>query len=217
MMHIEKEYKIFAGIALGAIVVGVLLFKFGNQEPSAPTLEPRASAYSKGAPQPKVVMTEFGDFQCPACYTAQSAISKLMTENPSDLRLVFRNFPLMSHPFALIAAQAAESAGAQGKFWEMHNMLYLKQPEWGELNKGVTEEKARAFFASYAQSIGLDMEKFNADMAGITYQDLIKQDVEAGLKAGANATPTFYMNGKKVPDPSYETLKKYFEEAKTAN
>jgi protein-disulfide isomerase len=98
----------------------------------------------------------------------------------------------------------------------MHNILYLKQPEWGELGKGITEEQARTFFAGYAKSIGLDMEKFNADMAGTTYQDLIKQDVEAGLKAGAKATPTFYMNGKQVPDPSYETLKKYFEEAKAA-
>ncbi len=213
MMHIEKEYKIFAGIALGAIIIGVLLFKFGNQAPSAPTLEPRASAYSKGGPQAKVVMTEFADFQCPACYTAQSAIIKLMDENPSDLRLVFRNFPLMSHEFALIAAQAAESAGAQGKFWEMHNALYARQGEWGEPNKGITEEKARAFFSSYAQSIGLDMNKFSADMAGTTYQDVIKQDVEAGLKAGANATPTFYMNGVKVTDPSYNSLKAAFDEA----
>ncbi len=212
-MHIEKEYKIFAGIALGAIIVGVLLFKFGNQVPSAPILEPRASAYSKGAPQAKVVMTEFGDFQCPACYTAQSAIEKLLGEYPSDLRLVFRNLPLTSHPYALIAAQAAESAGAQGKFWEMHNTLYARQQEWGDPNKGTSEEQARAFFSAYAEGIGLDMNKYNADMAGTTYQDVIRQDVEAGTKAGANATPTFYMNGVKVADPSYNSLKAAFEEA----
>ncbi len=215
MVGFPREYKILGGIALGAIVIAVLLFKFAAEPKTAAPLVDRAGAYSKGLNDAKVVVTEFADFQCPACKSAQSLIEQIQTDYPRDVRFVFRHFPLPSHPHAQITALAAETAGAQGKFWEMHDYLYTRQDEWGDTTKNISTEKVTELLSGYASVIGLDATKFANDMNAATYRAAIIEDTNAAAAAGVNATPTFFVNGVKINALSYDALKKAIDEALT--
>ncbi len=137
----------------------------------------------------------------------------LFSDYPADIRLVFRHFPLTSHPLARISAEASEAAGAQGKFWEMHDQLYSRQDEWGDTTKKVSESDALIYFKAYADTIGLDQAAFAKAMEDNAHQAVISQDMNNAMAAGANATPTFFVNGKIVKEPSYEALKKAVDEA----
>lgn len=214
-MSFPKEYKILAGIAVGVIILGWLLFRFGgNSTPiSTVPLVDRADAYYKGSQQAKVTLTEFSDFQCPACHSAQTTVDKIMVEYFGKVKLVFRNFPLDIHPLANIAAQAAEAAGKQGKFWEMHDILYDKQTEWGDVSKNLSEAQAVELFKVYAKQLNLNVDQFAKDLSDHVYSAVVSKDYNDGLTYGVRATPTFFVNGKQISSPSYDEIKKGIEEA----
>ncbi len=151
----------------------------------------------KGSPEGKILLVEYGDFQCPSCEAAEPNVVALMEEYNDDVTLVFRNFPLTSiHPNAKAAAAVAEAAGLQGKYWDMHAKLYAVQNEWGTLDAAKRTEQ----FKSYAQDLGLDMNKFNADLVGTNVNQKITFDIAVGKQAKVSATPTFFLNGEQLEE-----------------
>lgn len=164
-----------------------------------------------GKKDSKVLLIEYGDFQCPSCGSAYPQTKQIIKEYGDRVGFVFRNFPLTSlHPNARVAAATAEAAGLQGKYWEMHDMLYEKQDDWS----GLSGDKRGDIFNSYAQTLGLDMDKFKADLqSNSTSGDTsttkkIAFDQALGKKFNVNATPTFFINGKQMDDATREAFVK---------
>jgi protein-disulfide isomerase len=132
-----------------------------------------------------VTLVEYGDYECPHCGRAHPVVKAVQRELEGQLRFVFRNFPLAeAHPHALLAAQSAEAAGAQGRFWEMHDMIFEHQDAL-ELQDIV----------GYAESLGLDITRFESDLAAGTYEKKVRDDFRSGVRSGVNGTPTFFVNG----------------------
>jgi protein-disulfide isomerase len=148
-----------------------------------------------GKADSKVVFVEYGDFQCPSCGGAYAQIKSATEAYQSKVAFIFRNFPLTTiHPNARAAAAAAEAAGLQGKYWEMHNLLYGNQTSWETL----TGDQRTNMFVSYASQLGLDTAKFKTGLASNAVNSKISFDQALGQKIGVNATPTFYLNGKQL-------------------
>jgi protein-disulfide isomerase len=138
-----------------------------------------------GPPQAPVTLVEYGDFECPNCKQAVPAVKLLLERFAERVRLVYRHFPLEEvHPHALLAAQAAEAAGAQGRFWEMHDLLF-DNPSHLKLRQ----------LRGYAERLELDMTRFNADMDDEVYLQRVREHVDGGHRSGVRATPTFFLNG----------------------
>jgi protein-disulfide isomerase len=137
----------------------------------------------------KVTVVEFGDYQCPACGAAYPVTKELLKDYQGTINFVFRNFPLPQHKNAPTAAEAAEAANAQGKFWEMHDKLYETQNDWADLSNPLDK------FVSYAKDLGLDTNKFKSDVKANKYEAFIQADTTDGNNIGVNATPTFFING----------------------
>lgn len=150
-----------------------------------------------GGSDSKVILVEYGDYQCPSCGGAHPNVNALLEEYGDDITFIFRNFPLTSiHPNARAAAAVAEAAGLQGKYWEMHDMLYEAQNDWSSLD---TKQRT-TIFNSFAKSLNLDIAKYEEDMASKNVNQKISFDLAVGKSAGASATPTFYLNGEKLDD-----------------
>lgn len=149
----------------------------------------------------KVMLVEYGDYQCPSCGAAYQPLKDVTTKYQGKIAFVFRNFPLTSlHPNALAAAAAAEAAGLQGKYWEMHDKLYEGQASWGQLNAN----DRTGLFVSYAKDLGLNTDTFKNDLSADNVAQKINFDIALGKKLGVNATPTLYLGGKKA-DNVYNT------------
>jgi protein-disulfide isomerase len=143
--------------------------------------------HSQGPEQAPVTLVEYGDYQCPYCGDAYAAIKSACRAMGSSLRFVFRNMPLNeSHPYAQFAAEAAEAAGAQGRFWEMHDALYEHQSELGS-----------DLVYKLAEKLELDMPRFDADMEARRYRARVKHDYMGGMRSGVAGTPAFFINGKR--------------------
>ncbi len=184
--------------SLGLIIVLLFGYYFyaTSGTPATTNTEPvviTQTDHVRGAKDGKVTLVEFGDFQCPACAAFEPIVRQVMADNKDTLKFSFRHFPLTQiHKNALLAAKASEAAGVQGKFWEMHDILYDKQEEWGEaLN-------AREFIMVYANTLKLDAKKFAIDLESKTLEDKILAEFKEGVKLGVQGTPTFFLNGKKV-------------------
>jgi protein-disulfide isomerase len=150
-----------------------------------------------GVTDSKAVLIEYGDFQCPSCGKAHPQVKAVTEEYKDKMTFIFRNFPLTSiHPNAKAAAAAVEAAGLQGKYWEMHNLVFESQSDWNAL----TGTERTDAFANYAVSLGLDKTKFVSDMAGSAINSKIVFDQAIGKKLNVNATPTFYFNGTKLDE-----------------
>ncbi|MDB5179740.1 MAG: hypothetical protein JWN12_372 [Candidatus Saccharibacteria bacterium] len=148
-----------------------------------------------GKADSKVVFIEYGDFQCPSCGGAYAQVKSATDSYKDKVAFIFRNFPLTTiHPNARAAAAAAEAAGLQGKYWEMHNMLYENQTSWETL----TGDQRTNIFVSYAGQLGLDEAKFKTDLASNAVNSKITFDQALGKKIGVSATPTFYLDGKQL-------------------
>jgi protein-disulfide isomerase len=148
--------------------------------------------HAKGAPDAALVLEEFGDFECPYCKQAFPILRMLLAGHEASIRLVYRHFPAAeAHPHAEMAAEAAEAAAAQGKFWEFHDLLFSRP---GELNGRL--------LVGFAQRLGLDLPRFNRDLETRVHLPRVLQDLEAGRARGVRGTPGFYLNGKPV-DTSY--------------
>jgi protein-disulfide isomerase len=146
-----------------------------------------ASDHAAGPEGAPVTLVEYGDYECPYCGMAYPIVKRAQQKLGSQLRFVFRNFPLAeSHPHARLAAQAAEAAAAQGRFWEMHDMLFEHQD--------ALEAKD---LVSYAKSLGLDTAQFARDLEAGTYAKRVRDDFRSGVRSGVNGTPTFFVNGNR--------------------
>lgn len=154
----------------------------------------------QGNPAGSVELVEYGDYQCPHCGEAYTAIKSIQARMGNKLKFVFRNFPLSEiHQRATHAALAAEAAGCQGKFWEMHDILYENQ-------RNLLDED----LMRYAEQLQLDMKKFQADFRNREYKERVEADFESGVRSGVNATPSFFINGVKH-EGSFEELVDHLE------
>lgn len=167
-----------------------------------------ASGISKGPADAKIVLTEFADFQCPSCAATVPVLNQLEKEFGDKYRLVFKNFPLTQiHKNAMPAAHAGEAANAQGKFWELYQILYARQDQWSKLGDPIPK------FVEYGKEIGLDTAKFESDIKKERFADKIKTDMALGEKLGVPGTPTFFLNGVLVEVQDENTLKQKLQEA----
>lgn len=180
------------------IIIGIIVAVFGFfylTQPAEKTASAEPSNHvlegSSG-----VVFIEYGDFQCPACGAYHPILKELKSKYAGVIAFQFRHFPLESlHKNARAASRAAEAAGMQGKFWEMHDMLFENQQAWQDTNDPVS------LFDSYAQSIGVsDMAKFSTDYRSSSVNDVINADLNEGRALGATSTPTFVLDGKKLDE-----------------
>jgi protein-disulfide isomerase len=146
-----------------------------------------------GPAKARLTLVEYGDYECPHCARAHLMLQELLPAHADTVRLAFRNFPLsQAHPHAERAAEAAEAAAAQGKFWEMHDTLFENQDALEDEN-----------LIGYAQALGLDAAKFERELSEGVYTEKVKQDFREGVRSGVNGTPTFFINGIRY-DGSWE-------------
>jgi protein-disulfide isomerase len=147
----------------------------------------------QGAADAAVTLVEYGDYECPYCGAAYPIVKEIQARMGDRLRFVFRNFPITtSHPHAEQAAESAEAAAAQERFWEMHDLLYENQ-------RRLEDDDLRA----YAEQLGLDVERFGSELAEHVHAARVREDFMSGVRSGVNGTPTFYINGARHDD-SYE-------------
>lgn len=209
--------RIIIGVA---VVVGLALSVWGliklgastnsnNNQTNASLSEPVTNNdWSEGTTSPKAILVEYSDFQCPACGKFYPIVKKIGEDLRDRLKIVYRHFPLPQHQNALLAAKTAEAAGAQGKFWEMHNMLFERQDKWSE------SKSARDIFMGYADELKLDKNKFVTTLDAQSTADHIAHDQTSGTQSGVDATPTFFLNGKKVVQlQSFSDLRSIIDEA----
>jgi protein-disulfide isomerase len=147
----------------------------------------------RGAKNPKATLEEFGDFECPPCGMLSPVLEQLEKDYAQQLRVIFREFPMAMHKHALDAAQAAEAAGLQGHFWEMHDMLYHNRFSW----PGGAD--VRGVFADYAKTLKLDVDRFKKDLDGPQVEARIKADKERATSLGVDRTPTLFINDRQLP------------------
>ena len=189
-------------VALITITVGTALYR-ANRLPrvtiskeNAVTNEKTESMHVRGAADAAVTLEEYGDFQCPPCGRLAGPLEEIEHDYGSRLRVIFRNFPFTIHEHAHEAAYAAEAAGLQGHFWEMHDLLYREQATWANT------KDVQSLFESYAGTIGLNLERFKKDAGGEQVKAKVESDRKRGEELGVKNTPTIFINNQAVPPTS---------------
>jgi protein-disulfide isomerase len=212
----KKAWIIFAAVCV-VVLAGLVYFSNRNKLDvsnvdgakvlSASSESGNIADHVYGKADSKVVLVEYGDFQCPGCGAAYEPVKTITEKYKDKIAFVFRNFPLSSiHPNARAAAAAAESAGLQGKYWEMHDELYSNQNAWQSLDA----EKRAAYFEDIAKKLELNVDTFKESLGKDTVLGKINFDLALGKAAGVSSTPSFYINGEKL-DPYTD---EQFDEAK---
>jgi len=213
---------IVAGIATVLSLWGIITLLNAGAPPRTPATVPQITSkdIAMGLKSAKVSLVEYADFQCPACGLYHPILKKLLSEYNSTpgvgtyltpgvgrVFFVYRFFPLPMHQNGRISAQAAYAAYAQGKFWEMHDMLFEHQNDWAQ------SSDAQSIFVNYAKQLGLDTGKFQSDMNADSTKKFIQQEEDTGTNAGVNSTPTFFLNGKQILDnpAGYDAFKKLID------
>lgn len=181
-----------------ALVLGGIFFITNTNKAGAPSAgsntKPTNHVYSQGSSGIKLV--EYGDFQCPACAAFYPTVKQVKEKYKDTVSFQFRHFPLFQiHPNAIASSRAAEAAGMQGKFWEMHDTLYENQDSWAPASDPTD------LFRSYASTIGLNIDKFNEDYKSNATNDKVQADLREGNKQRVTSTPTFILDGKKISNP----------------
>ena len=188
--------RALAGIAIKGVKDGKALLeisKLMDASPKAhrpkvledPVTIPVSGAPTVGPTDARITMVEFSDFECPYCAIAVKQVKTLMAAYPKDIRLIYKQFPLSMHPHAELAAEAALAANEQGKFWEMHDILFTNFRKLSHEN-----------MLEWAKEIGLDVNKFKADLDSGKFVSVVKKDTSDGDAAGVYGTPAFFINGK---------------------
>jgi protein-disulfide isomerase len=198
---LAKPLTALAALLVVAVAVAMFLAKRSGSESSptaasssvpaldGPVITPEG--WSKGNLSAKTVLVEFGDFQCPSCAAARVKVETALKKFEKDLKVVFKQYPMSNiHRNAMIAAQAAEAAGKQFKFWEMYELLFARQNEW------VNVPDAMTFFLKYAAELHLDVERFRQDMMDGEIRNKIFRDLLEGQVAQVRSVPSFFLNGK---------------------
>ena len=199
---------IIAGVLVTIVAGALLLFRSKQAGTTAPfTTETRAipAAVSPTARIPETLVTkspttnasvtveEYGDYQCPPCGLLHPEIKKIVTEYGARVNFVFHNLPLTKiHKNALVAAQAAEAARLQDRFWQMHDLIYEKQNAWKD------EENPRPTFTEYAREVGIDAKRFSRDIDGLEVQQHLDEDRRQAESLGVVGTPTIFIEGRQL-------------------
>lgn len=161
--------------------------------PSANAPAPTGGGHVRGPQNAPVTLTEFGDYQCPSCGYYAPIVLELVHRYPTQMKLEFHHYPLVSlHQWAMTAALAAEAASDQGKFWEMHDLIYQNQEKWSK------SQNAEVEFLAYANQLGLNANQFMQSMHSPQVQQRVLEDVSRATDAKINETPTFFINGQKL-------------------
>jgi protein-disulfide isomerase len=192
-------FVLIAVVLVAALGVTAMLVNSSRQQ-NANSPDPTWSGppgadppHVRGNPRAKVTVEEFGDFQCPSCGVVYPELKKIEEEFGQKILVVFREHPLQPpHAHALLAAQAAEAAGLQNHFWEMHDKLYETQAAWSDA------KDVKAVFVDYARQLGLDLNRFTQDLDGDEVSKRITQDGIRGHGLGVNGTPTIFINGTQI-------------------
>lgn len=210
----STEIKLVLGIIILSVGVTFLGLRLAYKAPSENTLS--ISATRMTAPDaPSIVgasstisIVEFADFECPACAAVYQVYKNYLKTEGSKVTYTFRNFPI--HTNADKYAIAALAAGKQGKFWEMHDMIFENQSTWSKLSF----DKKMETFAGYAQKLGLNMDKYNSDLKDPALAEIVKKDRADAIAMGINSTPTTIINNNRVivGGKSVEELKKIIDE-----
>ncbi|MEK9156750.1 MAG: thioredoxin domain-containing protein [Patescibacteria group bacterium] len=160
----------------------------------------------RGGASAPVTLIEYSDFQCPACSAFEPLLQSVLATYGDNLQVVYRHFPLYTiHANAEEAAYASEAAAQQGKFWEMHDLLFDRQADWESL------ADTTDMFVAYAELLELDVEQFTSDITSDAVRDRVKIDVNSANAAGISATPTFYLNGTALSLPKGESPETYLK------
>src|SRR6266576_2766883 len=192
-------FIIVAAAAIAALGSGAILYRAKlphlltiPEDKSVSGKGDAESMHIRGNPEASVTLEEFGDFECQSCANLATFLDQLIKEYHPRVRLIFRNFPLPMHQFARDAALAAEAAGLQGHYWEMHDMLYREQVVWSKT------DNVRQVFESYAGMIGLDLDQFRKDIDGEKAKARVDADRERGHSVGVDRTPTVFLNNRSL-------------------
>lgn len=203
-------------LAAAAVVAGIFgVYKLANNQPAGSgsgasvgeaasvLLAVRENDWYKGGKEAKAVLIEYSDFQCPACAAYAPILDQLVQEFGEDLKIIYRHYPLFQiHSNAILAAQASEAAGREGKFWEMHDQIFKGREEWEK------SPAAKEIFKNYALTLGLDQEKFLVGLDSKEIKQKVADDLKEAQNLGFDYTPTFILNGKKIENPrSYEEFR----------
>ena len=208
---------LWGGVIL-AVVAGIAAMIYVAKQKPVETVKPLANKISDsdwvyGNRNAKVTLIEYSDFQCPACGAYYPIVKKIKDDYAKDIAFAYRHFPIPQlHKNAKAAAYAAEAAGRQGKFWEMHDMLFEHQKEWGEL------DNPQDSFIGYATALSLDIAKFGVDAGSEDVKRKVDRDSASGVASGVNATPSFFLNEQKIENPdTYEDFKTIIDKAVAAS
>jgi protein-disulfide isomerase len=198
--RVFRRVGLYGGILALIVLSGWGMAKFVTSDPlnvkSVLTDAVAETDWASGSPAARHILVEYSDFQCPACALYHPIVKQLMLDYGDRLRLVYRHFPLFEiHKNARAAAYAAEAAGRQGKFWEMHDMLFERQKEWESAGDPTD------MFRGYARDLGLDANRLVADMGNSEVRNNVERGYQSGLRSGVNSTPTFFLDGKQIANP----------------
>lgn len=198
-----KNVAIFFVVVAGLIFGGLKLLGSNSKT----LVETNPDDWMQGGGNAGVTVIEYSDFQCPACGAYYPLIKQIQSDFGEDLKFVYRHYPLTTiHKNSMTASKAAEAAGLQGKFWEMHDLLFEGQKDWTELDDP-TEK-----FVEYATSLELDTEKFKSDLESDEVYQNVKDDLDSALSLGLNSTPSFFMDGVRITNPKdYNAFKALIE------
>lgn len=215
-LNMVKKWK--KRLAIILVIAGSVggLFWYEATQPIVPISEPLtvvSDDWVKGNKEEVVTLVEYLDFECEACGAYYPVVKRLSLEYKDRVKFVTRYFPLPGHKNSMTSASAVEAAGKQGKYWEMYDIVFENQKDWGE-NQSATPE----IFERYAKKLGLDLVKFQQDVASQEVKNRIERDKNTGTKLGIQGTPTFFLNGKKIENPrGYEEFKKILDGALNIN
>lgn len=192
----------FLGVIVGVILifVGIIVVTNhkGNNGDSSRSNSAALTQHVEGNPNAKVKLVEYGDYQCPFCQQYYPIVKQAFEDNKDQIQFQFRNFPLVNaHQNAFAAARAAEAAGLQGKYWQMHDLLYENNDPNGQ-SGWVASSDPTTYLNQFAQQIGLNLNQFKTDYSSAKVNDAINADTAEGNRLGIDGTPTFYLDGKKL-------------------
>ncbi len=221
----EKKSRMVQTIALWSFIIiagGLTIFgisKLISQTPDDNNLTASVlmaitdTDWVKGNKQSNITLIEYSDFQCPACRGYYPILKQLSQDFGDDINFVYRHFPLKQlHPKAESAARAAETAGLQNKFWEMHDMIFENQEIWSN------KRNVKEIFISYATTLNLNIEQFKNDLDSKDIKERVDDDYQGGVKLNIRSVPSFFLEGKKLTNPrTYEEFKNLIEGAIAEN
>ncbi len=211
----DKNFMALIAIIIVAVVGAIFLFGGDNSSGQAFIGDPLEVAtgegeegeevqpadHVKGPADARVTLIEFADFGCPACFGFFPQLQTLEAQYPDDLRIVYRHNPLTAlHPNAFAAHRASVAAANQDMFWEMHDLLLERQPSWSAQQSGLTVSQAAEVFEGYAQELGLDMERYAADVESEEVFNYIDSHLDSGNQLGVTGTPTVFLNGEEITE-----------------